>query len=412
MPGVKVKFSPGHEQRHPAGSRAMRIELIENLAHFHAVREEWNELLGQSAADCPFLTWEWLYSWWKHLAEGRQLHVVAVRDDNDLIGLAPFALNHQWASYVSPFSTLGFIGAGDACSGYLDVIGRRGREQDVADVIGDYLARRGLIVDLTEVRSGSSLSLAVAARLGARNWTGAAVPAAVCPIIPLAGYSWESYLATLGSEHRYNVRRKLRRLAAGFDVRFDRSATDDERQGALEKLVNLHQNRWQARGGSAFCRPAFLAFHEEFSKRALERGWLRLFVLRLDAQPASVFYGFSYKRRFYFYQGGFDPKYSKYSIGHVTQALAIKSAIEEEAEEYDFLHGAEQYKLHWAKNVRELDRLELYPPGLRGWMCRRTVEAGRVARRLARRILHPMGARAVMSVRQGWAPSPAQAFLE
>ncbi len=390
----------------------MRVELIEDPTRFQGVRQEWNELLKQSAADCPFLTWEWLYSWWKHLAERRRLYIVAVRDGDDLIGLTPFAVNRWPASRLPPFRTLGFIGEGDVCSAYLDVIGRRSREQEVVEAITDHLVRRGPILDLTEVVSGSSLTFAVVARLGARNWTSAAVRASVCPFIPLDGHSWESYLATLGPDHRYNVRRRLRQLASWFDIRFDRVATDDERRAALEELVTLHHKRWQARGGSAFCTPGLLAFHEEFSRLALERGWLRLFVLRLNGAPASVLYGFIYKRRFYFYQGGFEPQYGKYSLGLVTVGLAIKSAIEEGAEEYDFLHGAEQYKFHWAKSARELQRLELYPPTLRGWLCRRAVEAGRVARRLARRTLRPTGARAPMNVRQGSSPSPAQVSPE
>ena len=69
-------------------------------------------------------------------------------------------------------------------------------------------------------------------------------------------------------------------------------------------------------------------------------------------------------------------------LGHT-----IKTAIDEGADEYDFLHGDEPYKFHWAKDVRELGRLELYPPSLRGRVWRRAVETDRAARKLARRIL-------------------------
>jgi hypothetical protein len=51
------------------------------------------------------------------------------------------------------------------------------------------------------------------------------------------------------------------------------------------------------------------------------------------------------------------------------------------------LHGDEPYKFDWAGQVRELERLELYPPSARGWLCRQVVEIDRAARRTARRLL-------------------------
>ena len=56
-----------------AATGATRIETITDSAGFHAMREEWAELLESSTSDCVFLTWEWLHTWWKHLGAGRQL---------------------------------------------------------------------------------------------------------------------------------------------------------------------------------------------------------------------------------------------------------------------------------------------------------------------------------------------------
>jgi CelD/BcsL family acetyltransferase involved in cellulose biosynthesis len=67
--------------------------------------------------------------------------------------------------------------------------------------------------------------------------------------------------------------------------------------------------------------------------------------------------------------------------------LAIKSAIEEGAEEYDLLHGNEAYKSHWSYDSRGLIRLEMYPPRALGWICRLSVEMERGARRIVRRML-------------------------
>ena len=47
---------------------------------------------ASSDSDCIFLTWEWLYTWWKHLAEDRSLAILAVRRGGELIALQPCCL--------------------------------------------------------------------------------------------------------------------------------------------------------------------------------------------------------------------------------------------------------------------------------------------------------------------------------
>jgi CelD/BcsL family acetyltransferase involved in cellulose biosynthesis len=107
----------------------------------------------------------------------------------------------------------------------------------------------------------------------------------------------------------------------------------------------------------------------------------------VDSVPAAALYGLRHGDTFYFYQSGFDPVWSRQSVGLVMKGLAIKSAIEEGAAEYDFLHGAEEYKCHWARQTRELVRLELYPHHSRGRLSRRAVDFNRAIRKMAKRML-------------------------
>jgi hypothetical protein len=109
---------------------------------------------------------------------------------------------------------------------------------------------------------------------------------------------------------------------------------------------------------------------------------------RWSAKVAYFFAATDYGSTFYFYQSGFDPAYSKHSVGLVMMGLAIKSALEEGAAEYDLLHGDEEYKFHWAPDHRELARLEVYPPHARARIYRRAIDFNRAARRMARRMLN------------------------
>jgi CelD/BcsL family acetyltransferase involved in cellulose biosynthesis len=358
------------------------------MAEFAGLAEEWNALLQKSGADSLFLTWDWLYTWWTHLRGNRRLFLLTVRSGSELVALAPLALAPVRLERLLPFRTLEFLGAGTVGSDYLDLIARGGWEDAALEAIADHLTCERLMIQLGRVRRESALASRLVERLRPRGWKWQQSSMEVCPFIRLDGQTWESYLATLSSAHRYNFQRRLKNLRRHHDVDLHRVTSEDERGPALARLVQLHEARWQPRGGSeAFCSPGLVAFHEEFTRRALARGWLRLLELRLDGRPVAALYGIRYGRTFSFYQSGFDPAFAKESVGLVLMGLAIRSAIEEGAAEYDFLHGDESYKSQWAHEVHELSHLELYPPRLRGLLCRHSAGLGRAVRRTARRVM-------------------------
>lgn len=364
------------------------LEIIEDAVGFARLQGEWNDVLQSSASNSFFLTWEWLYTWWKYLGGARRLSILTVRSGPELVGVAPLAMCPPSAAQLMPFPSLQFLGTGSVGSDYLDLIVRRGRECDAIQPLVGYLAAEKRVVQLAQVQRSSSVAAEAAGQLRQRGWAFSDSQTHVCPLITLSGHTWESYLASLGAEHRYNFKRRLKNLTKQFDVRFQCVRSEEERRKALPVLLALHDMRWGQKGGSdAFHAPALLSFHEELSRLALARGWLRLFVLWLNDTPAASLYGFRYGRSFYFYQSGFDPGFGKHSVGLVSMALAIQSAIAEGADEYDFLHGDEQYKFAWAQETRALGRLELYPPHLRGRLYRRAVRLGRAARKMARRVL-------------------------
>jgi CelD/BcsL family acetyltransferase involved in cellulose biosynthesis len=351
------------------------VETIDDIERFAALKDEWNALLKDSASNCLFLTWEWLFTWWKHLAEDRRLHIITMRYDGKLVAIVPLARRGPRMKQLLPYSALEFVGMGDVGSDYLDIIVRRGREHYAWEVLAKYMAEREQVLELSRVNGSSGQAVGLASALQEHGWIALGSATDTCPVIDLSGHTWESYLADLGSEHRYNFRRRLKNLGKRWRMSIEKVQTEEQRSQCLPLLVRLHRLCWQERGGSGALHTAELVrFHEEFSKIALARGWLRLYVLRLDGDAAAAWYGFHYGGIFYFYQSGFDPRFSKHSVGLVVTGLAIKSAIEEGAKVYDFLLGDERYKFLCAREERELVRLGAYPPSLRGALYRQYVE--------------------------------------
>jgi CelD/BcsL family acetyltransferase involved in cellulose biosynthesis len=364
------------------------IHVVEDARAFDALRGEWTELLNDSEADNVFLTWEWLFTWWKHLAGERTLHLLLVRSEAKLLAIAPFARSAPRVARMLPLPSLEFLGSGTVGSDYLDVIIRRGSEDEALSALHHYLQHAGFVLDLAQLHAGASAARNLTNRLVRDGWRSVSHSSGICPYISLAGHTWESYIATLGADHRYNFHRRLKNARRSFRMRFAAACTPQECRAELDQLIELHNRRWQGHGGSdAFNSAEIVRFHHEFAQLALDQQWLRLFVLEFDDVPVAALYGLFYQRVFSFYQSGYDPRYRKQSVGLLAMGLAIKSAVEDGAREYDLLHGEEAYKFHWAREVRELEHLEVYGHDRRAAVARRMRRMTRTVRRTARRVL-------------------------
>jgi CelD/BcsL family acetyltransferase involved in cellulose biosynthesis len=364
------------------GPNAIITDVIDHGRAFARLQDEWNELLSASSADCPFLTWEWLHTWWTHLGSHRRLRLFAVRFGNELVALAPLSAPRHPISRLSPLT---FLGTGFAGSDYLDFIVRRGFETESVEALTRAFRSRGAAIRLDHLPA-NSVAAVCAVRLAENEWSARQAQTAVCPFARLTPPAWNSYLETLTPCHQTRFRRYSNRLAKHFDLQFGEVTTESGRHAALTALFSFHRGRWGSRG-TAFHTRALRAFHDEITCRALQGGWLRLYTLRLDGVLAAVTYCFSYRRRFYLYQHGFNETYRHYSVGLVALGFTIRAAVAEAATEFDMLYGCEPYKLLWARELRTLERLELFPPGIAGRLQRWSADTRHTIRTLARRTL-------------------------
>jgi CelD/BcsL family acetyltransferase involved in cellulose biosynthesis len=362
--------------------------VVSSTQEFRELHDEWDALLASSLSDCVFLTHEWLFTWWKHLSDGRELSIIAVRDDGKLIGVLPLAKRAAQYTRMMP-RVLEFVGTGIIGSDYLDAIIQKGREKEVLAEFAEEVDSWSLMLQLSQLRAQNCVAASLLHVLSQHQWIVSETKINVCPFIDLNNHTWETYLASLGSSQRYSFNRKLRALEKAFAVSLDVIDEEGEAQQGLDIVVDLHHKRWGSRGVSeAFQTSRFTDFHQEFVRLAAKRGWLRLIILNLDKVARAAIYAMRYGPTFYFYQSGFDPAYSKQSVGLVVMGLAIKQAIAEGACEYDLLHGQEEYKFHWAHQSRDLGRIELYPPRTRGRIYKRAIYINRAARQMVRRVLY------------------------
>ena len=68
---------------------AVEVQEITTSEEFMNLKTEWNSLLDNSEINNFFLTHEWIKNWWRCFGKNKQLHILAAKKDNILVGLAP-----------------------------------------------------------------------------------------------------------------------------------------------------------------------------------------------------------------------------------------------------------------------------------------------------------------------------------
>jgi CelD/BcsL family acetyltransferase involved in cellulose biosynthesis len=326
---------------------AIRFERIGDL---DAARGDWDVLAERSR--CVFATWEWASTWWRHFGRNRQLLLSACRgSDGRRVAILPLYL-----SSVGPFRALRFVGHGPA-----DQLGPVCAPADRSK------AARALLWTLRQRNCRWDVFLAEA--LPVQDGWPAVLGGTIrrresSPVLDIAGLDWEAFLASRSANFREQVRRRERKLARRHELRY-RLTEDPARLDAdLDILFRLHDERWARERSSALTAPG-RRFHREFAHLALERGWLRLWIMEADREPVAAWYGFRFGGAESYYQSGRQRAWDKSSVGFVLLAHSIREAMKNGMGEYRLLRGAEAYKARFASRDDGLETI-VVPRGLLG----------------------------------------------
>jgi CelD/BcsL family acetyltransferase involved in cellulose biosynthesis len=342
------------------------------LDSFEAVRESWLRLAHESRN--VFSTLEWAETWWTRYGRGERPLVVACRSGDETTALVPLYL---WSQ--RPVKVARFVGHGPA------------------DQLGPICGPSGLAAAATALRQVTeelSVDVVLAELLsGADCWSEALgrppLRVEATPTISLAG-GWTGYLERRSANLRQQIGRRERQLRRRYQVRF-RLASAQTLSDDLTRTLALHRARWGT-AGSAFLR--FEGFHRAFAPLALERGWLRLWLLDLDDRTVAAWYGFRFAGVESYYQAGREPSLRDASVGLVLLAHSIREAAGDGMIEYRLLRGDERFKQRLADNDFGVQTFVL-GRGLRGTAARSVAAAAfrsdttrSALRRLARGSAH------------------------
>jgi CelD/BcsL family acetyltransferase involved in cellulose biosynthesis len=110
----------------------------------------------------------------------------------------------------------------------------------------------------------------------------------------------------------------------------------------MDDFLTMFRNSHE--GKADFLTPTNAEFFKGMAASLSRSGFLRLFFLEVGGVRVAAVLGFDYGDSFYLYNSGYDPEYSRLSVGLLLKALCIKESIARGKKHFDFLRGSEPYK--------------------------------------------------------------------
>jgi len=342
------------------------VKVISDLKGFESLSATWDSLLLKCQDDNSiFLTYEWLWTWWRHFGEGKKLNILL----GQVIGIIPLM---KMEYKIGPIKLHILEKISLTSCNYVWLTRPENRQEAIIAVLAylkEELSKNKLALRLTLVPEDSKFldlihthTSLVSEELVIQERITTAAPYITLPT------TFDEYFRALGPRWRKKLRWASRSLEKSHNVAFKQFTADSVEEG-LNKFFDLHQRRWQSvniRG--VFSTSKMKDFYREIASQFLRKNWLHFSCLTVGNEMASGEYGFVYNRKFYAFTGARDTRYPKYSVGHLHGMYLIKYAINNHLQEFDFLRGEEPYKFYWTKSTRKYIEIRIikrgYFPGL------------------------------------------------
>jgi CelD/BcsL family acetyltransferase involved in cellulose biosynthesis len=316
---------PGLPPTELAGKQTVLKLTVDAIAasEIEYLASDWRELELRARDVNLYLTFDWLSAWTAVYEPKRLLLIRIVADSDETVALGLVELSRL----------RGWRFAGDPVTSCRSLLCAPGYEDAAWRALAKWLEENPFAWSTLEASEvPRSAELLPGARLSAK----------VTPMLATPE-SWDSYLTSLSSKRRADVRRRLRLLAhsANLEVR-ETSASDLD--DALDDFLRLHHLRTDFKGER----------HPDIDRRLTRllavlasHGSIRvsLVEMRCAGSRAAVRISLEHQRVLYLYNHGWDPELASLAPGILLALNSVEEATERKLRVIDMGVGEQSYKM-------------------------------------------------------------------
>lgn len=319
------------------GERGKNMELtrIISIHQFQQYREVWSYILEGNQNTNPFIEFDWVNEWWKHLGSDEQVEIIAVQKEGKTIGFFPFVYKKGLLGYSYTFMAFGQ-------ANYMDFIVSPDLLDASIELVFDEIIRnkKNVIFHLHGLLESSSTVEKLESYLQRRKNV-FSVHRVITPYIDLKKIKLEEYMKKRKKLHRMDRREK--RLHENGKIDVLKSGIDE-----MDQIFKLHDKRWQKkRDTSGFTNVKEKEFYRSLA--SIQEGPLKteLDSLYINDTMIAFNYGFNCRGRYLGYVLGYDDDFETFGPGRILEKEKILQCKYGHEDIFDLSIGYEAYKFEW-----------------------------------------------------------------
>jgi CelD/BcsL family acetyltransferase involved in cellulose biosynthesis len=346
----------------------MLIKTVTTDRDFIKLREAW-DILHKEANGTIFQSFVWNYKWWEiYKQPNYQLRITSYWDNDRLVGLLPFFFEHLDFRILS-LNRLRFIGIFETYGEYAPLVHPEFEEQvnDSMKVfcISQLLNGECDKISMFRFSPESDTMQKFMAKVKSKGIISRYAPHCITRIMMPLPDSWDKYLASISSNEKHLIQRRMRALVKEKVV-VERLKDEKISSQDFSDFVKLHSIVWEEKGILGYYTSSrFEEFHRVLSTKYQKETQAQLYFFNKDGKRFAAVQVYCMHDTCCFYLSGMDRHHplGNQSPGKVLLSYAIKDAIEEGYKYFDFQGGDEPYKSRLGGIPSSFAKFEMWKSG-------------------------------------------------
>ncbi|MDI6804775.1 MAG: GNAT family N-acetyltransferase [Bacteroidota bacterium] len=349
----------------------LSIEEINSIEELQFIQSEWNTLLAKSETHTVYLTYQWLTTWWSCFkTPNKKLLILAVRDNTELIGLAPLMIVEYSIAGIKIrkiefISMMRFAYSPSNLSGSLDFIIKAGRHQEVLSSIILHLKNnlRGWVyMRLHPIRFSSS-SISVLKSLTKEHDFAYHQRIVFHNIRVPIDTTWEIYCQQRGTNFLKKFKSLENKMMQLGELKYVDITSANYFESAYNTLIEIEARSWKSKNGLPIFHSFYKNFFKKLAKVCSENGMLRLWILELNGKGIAYDLSIMYSDIIESLSSTYDETYAKYSPGHLLSYYAFNKYFLEKRLEINLLWADISSKSKWTSTWDQFDEIFIFTRG-------------------------------------------------
>lgn len=341
------------------------FKIITNIDQAKLLENEWRVLTEKNAEiktdlQC-FMSWEWLSQWLETYKDYiLELKIICVLYHDEVVAIAPFYISASKSLGISK-KTLSFIATNEpeqceVASEFIDIAYSALHKEKVSELLSAQLIQLSNIAQLSfKDLNKNSLIYLVCQNIKAKM---------IAYEEEIVGYQFINDIknppqySTSFLKKKKRILNKFEKLGNSKHCQFVIAKDAMQAIKLYEKLIELHQQRWQQRNKpGVFSNSYFYEFHKNFIIKCFKKGMIFLSAIEIENKTISVNYSIKWHNTLFFYQSGIDEIHKpNVSPGLLNHMLLINYCEKQKIQHYNLLKSskAHDYKAQFSQLSDEL----------------------------------------------------------